>query len=165
MNILGWFHIASALVALGAGAAVLRRRKGTPWHRRMGWVYAAGMILLNATALMIYRLTGAFGPFHVGALFSLVTVGMGTAAAVRRTPPGRWLERHYRWMAFSYVGLVAAAVSEVGTRIPGFRFWWAVVAASALVIGLGARMIRRGARTTLAPFRTRMDREIARAAR
>src|SRR5215207_4557449 len=51
MNLLGWIHIASALVALGAGAAVLRRRKGTRWHRRMGWVYAAGMILLNATAL------------------------------------------------------------------------------------------------------------------
>jgi uncharacterized membrane protein len=159
MGMLGWFHVVCALVALASGAVVLRRRKGTRWHRRTGWVYDGSMLLLNGTALMIYRLTGSFGMFHVGAIFSLATVGMGVAAAVRRRPAGGWLERHYWWMTYSYVGLLAAAVAEVATRTPGFRFWWAVIVASALVLGVGGWMIRRGAAASLAPFRRRMERE------
>lgn len=159
MSTLGWFHMVCALVALGAGAAVLRRRKGTRWHRRMGWVYAASMILLNSTALMIYRLTGAFGPFHAAAIVSLAGVVLGVTAAVRRR--ANWVDHHYQWMTWSYVGLVAAALSEVATRTPGFGFWWAVAVATALVVGVGARMIRRGAATTLPPFRRAAARRAA----
>jgi uncharacterized membrane protein len=78
---LGWTHTAAALAALIAGAAVLLTRKGTRRHRQLGWAYAVSMLLLNVTALLIYRLFGRFGPFHVGALFSLVTVIAGTSAA------------------------------------------------------------------------------------
>lgn len=152
MTSLGWFHTACALVALGSGAAVLMRRKGTPGHRRMGWVYVASMLLLNGTALMIYRLFGTFGPFHVAAVFSLVTVVGGIVPAVRRRPAS-WLERHYRWMAGSYVGLCAATVAEVATRMPGFRFWWAVMVSTLAVVVVGAMLIRRRASTVLAPFR------------
>jgi uncharacterized membrane protein len=152
MNILGWFHIVCALVAMASGAAVLLRRKGTRSHRRLGWVYVGSMLALNGTALMIYRLFGGFGPFHVAAVFSLATVLGGIVPAYRRRP-ANWLERHYAWMAWSYVGLCAAAVAEVGTRVPGFQFWWAVIIGSLLVIGGGGMMIRRSQAAVLAPFR------------
>ena len=42
------------------------------------------MVLLNATALAIYRLTGSVGPFHVAALLSAATVAGGLGPAVRR---------------------------------------------------------------------------------
>jgi uncharacterized membrane protein len=153
MSPLGWVHTACAVAALVSGAAVLLRRKGTAGHRRLGWVYVGSMVALNATALLIYRLTGAFGPFHVAAVLSLATVAGGIVPAVRRRPAGRWLERHYWWMTCSYVGLLAAAVSEVVTRLPGTAFWWAVVLPSALVIGVGAVVVGRRARGALAPFR------------
>lgn len=152
MNVLGWFHMACALVALGSGAAVLLRRKGTRIHRWTGWVYVGSMLALNATALMIYRLFGGFGPFHAAAILSLVTVLAGIVPAVRRRP-ANWVEHHYWWMTWSYVGLCAAAVSEVATRMPGFRFWWAVLVGTFAVVGIGARLIRRNAGPVLSRFR------------
>ena len=154
MNDLGWVHLTSAVMALASGAAVLLRRKGSRAHRRMGWVYVGSMLVLNATALMIYRLTGSFGPFHVAALLSLATVLIGIVPAVRRRP-ANWVEHHYWWMTYSYVGLWAAAVSEVATRTPGFRFWWAVIVATLLVMGIGSTLIRRRAEAVIAPFRVR----------
>ena len=167
---LGWTHTVAAVAALVTGAAVLLTRKGTRRHRQMGWAYVVSMLLLNATALLIYRLFGRFGPFHVGAVFSLVTVVVGTAAALgaRRARAGRdvaararALERHYQWMTWSYVGLAAAAVSEIATRMPALRprpgpgvvFGVTVVVATLLVVGVGARLIRRRRSALLAPYR------------
>ena len=156
MNLLGWFHTLCALVALASGAAVLLRAKGTRRHRQMGWIYVGSMLAVNVTALMIYRLFGGFGPFHAAALLSLATVIAGIIPAVRRQPRDRWLERHYFFMTYSYVGLLAATAAEIGTRLPGARgaFWPAVIVASIAVFVIGAALIRRRVRATLAPFRT-----------
>ncbi|HEX8320985.1 DUF2306 domain-containing protein [Longimicrobium sp.] len=167
---LGWVHTIAASTALVAGAAVLLTRKGTRRHRQLGWVYVVSMLLLNGTALLIYRLFGRFGPFHVGAIFSFITVVAGTVAALgarraraRRDPVARAraLERHYQWMTWSYVGLAAAAVSEIATRMPALRprpgqgmaFGITVAVATLLVVGVGAQLIRRRRSALLAPYR------------
>ena len=152
MSTLGWIHTAAAVAALALGAAVLLRGKGTGSHRRLGWTYLIAMVLLNVTALAIYRLTGSFGPFHVAAILSLASVTAGVIPAVRRKPAVTWVEHHYWWMTYSYLGLIAAAVAEVMTRVPGVRFWWTVVIASVAVFVVGVPIIRRRARSTLAPF-------------
>ena len=92
-------HLASSLFALAAGAAVFLLPKGTAGHRLLGRLYVAAMLLTNLTALLIYRLTGTFGPFHAAALVSLATVVPAFAAAYRRRPG--WLQRHYFLMSFS----------------------------------------------------------------
>lgn len=167
---LGLTHTIAAVTALVAGAAVLMTRKGTRRHRQLGWAYVVSMLLLNVTALMIYRLFGRFGPFHAGAVFSFVTVVAGTGAALgarraraRRDAVGhaRAIERHYQWMTWSYVGLAAAAVSEVATRMPALRprpgqgmaFGITVGVATLLVVAVGARLIRRRRSALLAPYR------------
>jgi uncharacterized membrane protein len=152
MSALGWVHTAAAIAALVVGAAVLLRAKGSRSHRQLGWTYVASMVLLNATALAIYRLTGRVGPFHVASLLSLATVAGGIVPAVRRRPPVTWVRRHYWWMTYSYLGLIAAAVAEVTTRVPGIDFWWTVAIASLAVFALGVPIIRRRAGLTLAPF-------------
>jgi uncharacterized membrane protein len=163
------------VTALAAGAAVLLTRKGTRRHRQLGWTYVVSMLLLNVTALLIYRLFGRVGPFHVGAVFSLVTVVAGTVAALgarraraRRNPVerARALERHYQWMTWSYVGLAAAAVSEITTRMPALRprpgqgmaFAITVAVATLLVIVVGARLIRRHRSALLSPYRPAAER-------
>lgn len=168
---IGGIHTVAAVAALASGAAVLLTRKGTRRHRQLGWSYVASMLLLNATALLIYRLFGRFGPFHAGAVFSFVTVVVGTAAALaaRRArgrrdavARARALELHYQVMTWSYVGLAAAAVSEIATRLPALRprpgqetaFGITVAAASLLVVGVGARLIRRHRSRLLTPYRT-----------
>ena len=169
MPSLGWTHTVAAVVAIIAGAAVLLTRKGTRRHRQLGWAYVVSMLLLNVTALFIYRLFGRFGPFHVGAVFSLVTVVAGTAAALgarrargRRNAVerARALARHYAFMTWSYVGLIAAAVSEAATRIPALRprpeqqlaFGVTVAVATVLVIAVGAQLIRGRRSALLLPY-------------
>jgi len=140
--IIAVLHVGLALVALGAGFVVCLTRKGTRTHVRWGWTYAVAMIGLNGTALMLYRLLGHFGPFHVAALFSLVTVVAGLVPAVRKADRF-WLLRHGYWMAGSYVGLWAAAVAEVTTRMDLLPFWWMTALASSVVGATGAAMVLR----------------------
>lgn len=51
----------SASAPLSAFAG--RARAPHPW--RIGWTYVGAMVVVNATALAIYRLTGSFGPFRI----------------------------------------------------------------------------------------------------
>jgi len=168
MSLLGQLHLATAIASLVSGAVVLLMSpKGTRRHRQIGWVYAVSMLLLNGTALMIYRLFGGFGPFHVAALVSLATLVVGVGCALQAksnrlgrdlSARGRWVERHYYFMTWSYVGLWAAAVSEIATRVPAFRprpgqgmvFGIVVAVATILVVVVGARLIRTRVRGTLA---------------
>src|SRR5687768_975728 len=141
---LSGFHIGAAISALVFGLGVLLTRKGTRLHKQVGYAYFFNMLGLNISALFIYRLTGHFGPFHGAALASLLTLTAGFIAAYLRLPQGRWLELHYEFMNWSYVGLVAAAVSEATTRLPAAPFWPAVFAGTAIVFLIGGSLIARG---------------------
>lgn len=146
MDPLGLIHMIFGLVALVAGAAVMLMRKGTRWHRTLGHVYLTTMVGLNGTGLFIYDLFGAFGPFHWMALASLATLAVGRVAVLARRPRANWLTVHAGFMAGSYVGLVAAAASEVTTRLPGnpASFSPAVTAITSLVvIVVGASWLMR----------------------
>lgn len=138
------FHLIAACTALLTGLGVLLTRKGTRLHKQMGYAYFFNMVGLNISALFIYRLTGHFGPFHGAALASLLTLTAGYVPAYLRLPQRRWLELHYEFMNWSYVGLVAAGVSEAATRLPSAPFWPAVFAGTLVVFLIGARLIGRG---------------------
>lgn len=101
------------------------------------------MALLNVSALFIYNLTGYFGPFHYAAIFSFITLVAGFMPAWRRKPAKFWLEYHYQFMSWCYAGLLAAAASEVMTRLPSSPFWLAVVASSALIFFISGWLIFR----------------------
>ena len=168
MSLLGQVHLASAIVSLGSGAVVLLMSpKGTRLHRQIGWVYVVSMLALNVTALMIYRLFGGFGPFHVAAIVSLAGLLPGVLAARRaksarlarnQLARGHRVGQHYYFMTWSYVGLWAAAVSEVATRMPiarpgpgaGLAFGIAVAVATLVVVAVGAWLIRTRVRSQLA---------------
>jgi uncharacterized membrane protein len=141
MDYLGMGHLATALLAIAVGAVVVFRRKGTRFHRWCGRVYVAAMLALNISALCIYDLFGFFGPFHYAALFSLLTVIVGVRAAWLRR--GNWRPVHAYWMSWSYVGLLAAAVSESATRYLDFGFGWTVAIATGLVLLGGGWVINR----------------------
>jgi uncharacterized membrane protein len=138
------FHIGTAISALVFGLCVFFTRKGTRLHKQLGYAYFFNMLGLNISALFIYRLTGEFGPFHASAPASLLTLIAGFIPAFLRLPHGRWLELHYEFMNWSYVGLVAAGVSEAATRLPAAPFWPAVAAGSAIVFIVGGMLIARG---------------------
>jgi uncharacterized membrane protein len=150
----GIVHTAFATLAILFGVVVLLLRKGGSRHRVLGWAYVISMAVMLSTAFMIYRLTGAFGPFHAAAVLALVPLVAGVLAA-RQRPRGRWLRRHYFAMTYSYVGLLAAAAAESTTRLRLLSFWWAVLLASLAVFALGALLITRNARGTLRKVESR----------
>ena len=141
---LSGLHIGTAVSAVIFGLCVFLTRKGTRLHKQFGYAYFFNMLGLNISALFIYRLTGHFGPFHGAALASLLTLLAGFIAAYLRLPQGRWLELHYEFMNWSYVGLVAAGVSEAATRVPSAPFWPAVFAGTVIVFLIGGALIARG---------------------
>ena len=113
----GWLHLIASILALVFGTWVLITLKGTRVHRRVGYLYAFSMILLLATAFLIYRLFGRFGVFHVAAIVSAVTLACGMIPAVRRRP-NNWLNLHFSFMFWSVFGLYAAFVAELAVRLP-----------------------------------------------
>ncbi len=138
---LGFVHIAVSLAALAFGTAVMLCRKGTRRHRRLGRAYLIMMLALNGTALAIYELFGGFGLFHWMALFSLASVLLGYWPAWRRS--AGWKVKHAYFMTGSYVGLLAALVSEVATRTAIVPCFEAVAIASLGVIAVGVWLMRR----------------------
>jgi uncharacterized membrane protein len=149
---LGLVHALLGVAALILGVVQLLRRKGTPLHRRVGQAYVLSMLLLNATALMIYDLYGRFGPFHVAALVSVATVAAGFVPVYLRRPREAWIHLHAYFMCWSYVGLFGAFVSEVAVRVPGVGFGAAVFVATAIVVAGGAVLIHTRVPSILAAF-------------
>lgn len=144
MTEIGWVHTVSAVIAILAGAATLARRKGTRSHRFLGYLYLWSMVTLNGTAFMIRRLWGGWGPFHVAALLSLLTILAGIVPALRRKPEDSWLVRHAMFMAWSYAGLMAAFASEIATRVSWVPFVPGVVVGTLVVIGTAYHLIHGG---------------------
>ena len=132
---MGAAHLAAAMAALVLGAVVIGLAKGTPFHRMIGAGYVAAMIIVNLSALAIYRLTGHVEAFHALALLSLAVLARGVLAALIRRPG--WLPIHFRYMAWSYVGLLAATGSEIvirlGMRLGLLRGPWQIMAAGVAV--------------------------------
>ncbi len=131
----GLIHLLTALGAMVIGTVVLIIRKGTRTHRFFGYLYFYLMLIMNGTAFMLYSLFGTFGPFHVAALASLITVLLGLIPAIKRKPG--WLQPHLTFLYYSIVGLYAALASETLTRIPKSPFFTVVIIASVAVTVLG----------------------------
>jgi len=117
-NEIGLIHLIVSIFALVFGTWVLTARKGTETHRRVGYLYTISMVLLIATAFMIYRLFGTFGLFHVSAAVSGITLAGGMIPVILRRPKNSWLGFHFNFMYWSVFGLYAAFVAETATRLP-----------------------------------------------
>ncbi len=116
MTVASIVHTTLGSIALTAGAAVVLLPKGTMTHRRVGRTYAIAMLALCVLAFTIRGSTpffGGFGAFHIMALVSLVTVGLGVRAVRMRSRSPDWRSTHLAWMLWSYVGLIMATGSHV----------------------------------------------------
>jgi uncharacterized membrane protein len=153
MDALGFSHTVFGLASIFFGGLVVAWQKGTRGHRTAGRLYFLSMVALNGTAFFIYGLFGHFGPFHWMALASLATILAGLVPVARKRPPGGWLIYHAEFMSWSYVGLLAAAVSEITTRLLLFPFGWTVAVSSLLVFLVGGLILRKSVPGSIARVR------------
>jgi uncharacterized membrane protein len=165
-------HTGFSVLALAIGGLVLVRKKGTRSHRWLGRAYAISMLGLLVTAFLIYNLFGRFGAFHWAAVISSATLVAGLTPAISRRPRPGWVDLHFYFMSYSYLGLLAAAASEIAVRLPvarivarlfgtsfGFAFGLAVGIPTTLIFLAGSVLVHRKAGTTLR--RTRASHEVA----
>lgn len=136
----GAFHGVLGLISVVLGGIVVLRRKAGAAHRRTGIAYTMSMVLLNVTAFGIYDLFGGFGPFHWLAIVSLATTFAGFVPVWLRRPRC-WLDIHARCMSWSYAGLIAAFMSEIGSRIPGVSLLYGVLVPTTGVMLVAAVLI------------------------
>ena len=174
MSATGVFHLTFSLLAVGFGGLVVFLPKGTRWHRTWGHGYVWCMVGVVATSFALFNLTGRITPFHVAAVVAGVTVLAGTWTVLARRPRKAWIEAHATWMAWSYVGLLAAFVAESATRfgmpllqdvLERTALWpafWALVAVGSFgTFAVGAFVIRRRLPGSIrsAPAAIRRERE------
>ena len=136
-NQTGYVHLLSAMIALISGTFVLSFRKGTPLHKKVGYLYVISMVILNVTSYLMYHLFGSWGAFHYAALVSTLTLLAGFIPVFTRRPGKSWVFLHIAFMYYSVIGLYAAFASEVLVRIPGVGFWWVVAGATVVVMTTG----------------------------
>jgi len=120
---IGAVHLLASVIALASGTQVLWMDKGTRLHRQIGYVYCASMLVIIATAFGIYRLFGGFGLFHILAIVSFLTLLSGMIPVLLKKPFNSYMSLHFSFMYWSVMGLYAAFVSEMLTRIPESPFF------------------------------------------
>ena len=133
----GLLHLAVSCLAMIFGALILFLHKGTQLHKRIGYAYTVCMILVNATAFMIYHLWGRFGIFHWFAVLSLFSLSMGMLPLFLVKNRPKALKLHVNFMYWSVIGLYGAFVSEMMTRIPEVPFYNMVGVATGGVMLVG----------------------------
>jgi hypothetical protein len=147
LTLAGALHTALALSCVVVGAIQLTFPKRGAWHRARGYAFIYAMLMADGAALLIYRFTGSFNMFHVGALANLACIVGGIAPMLRTPRPPNWKLRHYYFIAWSYVGLMSAAVTELIVRtVPpsGHAQGWGVSAVvTVLVTAIGYILIER----------------------
>lgn len=106
-------HIVAALTALGIGTVILLRRKGTGFHKTLGWAWVVAMGTTAVSSLFITGLNGDFYSFiHLLSGWTIV----GLPMAIYAVRSGK-VQSHRRGMTGMFVGglLIAGAL----TFLPG----------------------------------------------
>jgi uncharacterized membrane protein len=146
-TLVGSIHAALALACIAIGAVQLLRPKRGAWHRARGYFFVYAMLVADATALLLYRFTGSFNMFHVGALANLACVVCAIVPMLQAPRPANWRLRHYYFISWSYVGLISAGLTElvVRTMMLGSRTqaWSASAIMTVLVTAIGYILIER----------------------
>lgn len=147
LTAIGMVHAALAVFSIAIGLLQLLRPKGSPMHRARGYAFVYAMLIADGTAMLIFQFTGRFNILHVGAIANLVCIVFAIVPVLRSPRPANWKNQHYYWMCWSYVGLLAAATTELIVRTSHLattqQAWTATAATSAVVTVLGYVIINR----------------------
>jgi uncharacterized membrane protein len=147
VTLMGGIHAALALACIALGAVQLLTPKRGARHRARGYFYVYAMLVADGTALLLYRFTGSFNMFHVGALANLACVVAAIVPMLQAPRPANWKLRHYYFMSWSYVGLISAGATELIVRtiaLASRAQGWSVSAAMTVIVtAIGYILIER----------------------
>ena len=112
-------HLLFALSAFARGAYQLIRPKGTPSHRRLGWLWVVMMVVISLSSFWIKEVWPnsplmGYSPIHLLSLFVLSQLVRGVYFARQGN-----IKMHQRTMMYTYVGglMIAGAFTFVPGRL------------------------------------------------
>lgn len=143
----GAIHTVLAMFGILVGLIQFLRPKRGPTHRARGYAFVYAMLVADGTALLVFQFTGRFNILHAGAVANLVCIILAIVPVLRTPRRWNWKNQHYYWMSWSYVGLLAAAATELVVRTGHLatrgQAWMATAAVSVLVTAIGYVLIKR----------------------
>jgi uncharacterized membrane protein len=147
LTLAGTVHTVLAILGIAVGLIQFMRPKRGPGHRARGYAFVYAMLIADGATMLVFQFTGRFNILHVGAIANLVCIVAAVIPVLRTPRPANWKSRHYHWMSWSYVGLLAAAATELAVRSSHLatrgQAWAATAAVTALVTGIGYVIIDR----------------------
>jgi len=130
VSLIGWLHTFASLLALGMGAFVLVRKKGTHLHKLIGRIYAGALLVAGFSAFAIYRFDiqfvpfkagpNVFGLFHYETVFLLAFLFLALFTA-RRQRHAFSAYAHPFSMLVVYYMVVAGFINELFVRVAPLR--------------------------------------------
>jgi uncharacterized membrane protein len=113
LTVPGAIHLAAVVPAVVIGVAQLASKKGTPLHKRLGWIWVASMIVVAASSFWIMQLRkdGGFSPIHALSAWVLICL----ACAIWFIRRGN-LRAHKGFMVGVMLGVAGAGI---GALMPG----------------------------------------------
>ncbi|MGB5941545.1 MAG: DUF2306 domain-containing protein [Leeuwenhoekiella sp.] len=159
MDTITLVHSIFSVIALFAGSVVLLKPKGTPFHVKTGYTYVLSMLILLATSFFIFDLFNAFGAYHVMAIISFITLGLGMYFPLFARNKKNWAIQHYMWMSYSYVGLVMAGGSHLFGLVD-WPSWLSIVVFWGLPYVVGSILIFRNRKKILENVKRRTGLDI-----
>lgn len=99
-------HLAAALIAIALGLRNLMAEKGTPIHKKLGWIWVALMAGLSLVSFSIQEINpGGFSWIHGLSIFVLINLVL----AIRAIRQGK-VARHRSIMLGVMAGLLIAGL-------------------------------------------------------
>ena len=110
-------HVGGAVTALVVGALIFTLRKGTGFHRLLGWTWVCSMIIVAATSIaMIVDMGNSINALHVFTALTVISL-WGGLTGIRRGD----VRRHAGSMTGLYVG--GLIVAGLFAFLPGRMMW------------------------------------------
>jgi uncharacterized membrane protein len=143
----GTIHTVLAAAGIAVGLIQLLRPKGGSIHRALGYAFVYAMLIADGTAMLVFQFTGRFNILHLGAIVNLLCIILAIVPVLRSPRPSNWKVRHYYFMCWAYVGLLAAAATELVVRTSHLatreQAWMVTAAATIVVTAVGYVLINR----------------------
>jgi uncharacterized membrane protein len=133
----GAIHTVVAAAGIAIGLIQLLRAKGGSIHRALGYAFVYAMLIADGTAMLVFQFTGKFNILHFGALVNVLCIILAIVPVLRSPRPSNWKVQHYYFMCWAYVGLLAAAATELIVRTSSLASraqGWAVTAATSIAV-------------------------------
>ena len=147
LTLAGAIHTVLAISGIVVGLIQFLRAKRSPNHRARGYAFVYTMLIADGAAMLVFQFTEKLNILHIGAMTNLVCIVAAMIPVLRSPRPSNWKNQHYCWMSWSYVGLLAAAATELVVRTSHLatreQAWTATAATSALVTVIGYVFINR----------------------